>query len=809
MPLDDLQVCAVRGIRHTIQLSLNGRSALVMGDNGTGKTSIVRALQWALRGEHGPMQAAPATEEGFRGHVLEPQDKPFVRVCVTGGGSIEVRPGSVVANDAGAAYREACIRSNSFLLRRQLLEILESRPIDRFRFLESFLDVGQADQVWASLSARAEELTRQVEEVGVRAARLISSVAALLAPPPSDPIAGWDALATTLRDRARELGAAVGAAAGWAELVPAMDGLRQLAEPAALDARRVSLATAQEVAREMTETVSGGTAAAMLGLEAHRTALAATLTDATILDLLEHARRHFAAGAGSGRCPVCGNAVDRAALLGELERRLGRMRELEQVRAQLRDAASEWERRWGLFLGQCRRIAAGLGHRSLEEITGRPTPPPSASLLAQPQTADGASFLARLLVSDPVAIEGWMVALSRFLGDHVRAAQAQLPPASAAPQIRPLLAAFDRAVSEREHILGLESRTALGRRDAARLLSVAEAIRGARQDYARAKFDEIAEAVGRYYNAIHPPEAADEPTGPPTFALRRQREGTAFVRGSFNGAEVADPRWVYSDGHLDTVGICIFLALRRHAATDSRDPRLIVLDDIVLSIDLGHARRLILLLRDEFRDHQVLFLTHSELFAQWYERLVPNLARFRIASWTLEDGPQIGSYTNAIERLERAVSHETTPKVVGQAIQAAMDAWLHEARYVYQLAIPAQRGERYAMGDLWNALCSALRRAYRALGRNGDQELPMLARLADLPSIRNMLAAHENEFAQQFPLTAIRAVATDVLGLLRALYCTACCSYLEPVGDPRQPSLLQCRERHLCVLPVPRAGGRA
>ncbi len=62
--------------------------------------------------------------------------------------------------------------------------------------------------------------------------------------------------------------------------------------------------------------------------------------------------------------------------------------------------------------------------------------------------------------------------------------------------------------------------------------------------------------------------------------------------------------------------ICIFLALRRYRGGRKGDPRLLVLDDIIIiSIDLGHSRRLIELLRDEFGYHQILLPTHNGLFA--------------------------------------------------------------------------------------------------------------------------------------------------------------------------------------------------
>ncbi len=139
----------------------------------------------------------------------------------------------------------------------------------------------------------------------------------------------------------------------------------------------------------------------------------------------------------------------------------------------------------------------------------------------------------------------------------------------------------------------------IDRRGATTDLRITEAL--SRQDVAKETFDSIENQVAEYYFEIHPQGTPDDATGAPSIDVERHGKGTAFVRGRFYGREVKDPQWVYSDGHLDTVGICIFLALRRFRSEQPDDPRLMVLDDIVISIDLGHARRLITLLKTSSR----------------------------------------------------------------------------------------------------------------------------------------------------------------------------------------------------------------
>jgi predicted ATPase len=48
MKIQQVEIAGVRGIRSSITLPLEGRSLLLHGDNGTGKSSVERALRWAV-----------------------------------------------------------------------------------------------------------------------------------------------------------------------------------------------------------------------------------------------------------------------------------------------------------------------------------------------------------------------------------------------------------------------------------------------------------------------------------------------------------------------------------------------------------------------------------------------------------------------------------------------------------------------------------------------------------------------------------------------------------------------------------------
>jgi len=225
-----------------------------------------------------------------------------------------------------------------------------------------------------------------------------------------------------------------------------------------------------------------------------------------------------------------------------------------------------------------------------------------------------------------------------------------------------------------------------------------------------------------------------------------------------------------------------------------RDPHLMILDDVVLSVDLGHARRFLDLLRDEFSDHQVLMFTHNGLFFDWCIERLNGYDRVVIQRWTLETGPQLGDYLSAIERIKRSIQVETSPRILAQSVMNLMDEWLAEARFELRLSIQARRGEEYTLTDIWLQFSKKLRAAEneRTFGVWLGDTRRILEQLNDLPRLRNRLAAHENEFAHEFPLGAVRDTAALCVQLVEALYCSECRRFAQHLPSPDEPAIVSC-----------------
>jgi hypothetical protein len=96
------------------------------------------------------------------------------------------------------------------------------------------------------------------------------------------------------------------------------------------------------------------------------------------------------------------------------------------------------------------------------------------------------------------------------------------------------------------------------------------------------------------------------------------------------GVPLKPPSEFLNEARITAVGLCLYLAGMSQSIPPKRAdgttyPRLLVLDDVLLSLDMAHRLPLLELLRNRFQNWQILLLTHDRA---WYE-----IARQRLEGW--------------------------------------------------------------------------------------------------------------------------------------------------------------------------------
>jgi hypothetical protein len=119
----------------------------------------------------------------------------------------------------------------------------------------------------------------------------------------------------------------------------------------------------------------------------------------------------------------------------------------------------------------------------------------------------------------------------------------------------------------------------------------------------------------------------------------------------FYGRGLFPPGAYHSEGHQDAMGLCLYLALMKHTLGD--DFTFAVLDDVLMSIDAGHRREVCRLLREKFPTTQFVITTHDEAWRQYM--ISEGLVKFRRLH-TLFGGTLSSSLRNSPQSCARVLS---------------------------------------------------------------------------------------------------------------------------------------------------------
>jgi hypothetical protein len=107
----------------------------------------------------------------------------------------------------------------------------------------------------------------------------------------------------------------------------------------------------------------------------------------------------------------------------------------------------------------------------------------------------------------------------------------------------------------------------------------------------------------------------------------------------FYGRGFFPPGAYHSDGHQDGMGLCLYLALMDHLL--KRNFTLAVLDDVLISVDVGHRREVTKMLKNKFPHVQFIMTTHDKTWFQHMKNtgLVEQGSSVRFCKWDVDMGP--------------------------------------------------------------------------------------------------------------------------------------------------------------------------
>jgi recombinational DNA repair ATPase RecF len=704
--IDKLRIREFRGIKD-LTLEFKGANFAACGPNGTGKSGIVDAIEFALTGNISRLTGEGTGGLSVKAHGphVDSRDKPeaaavTLDVTIPSMGNKKARIHRTVkaANapviippdkDVVTAFDAVNLHPEFVLSRRELIRYVLSEPGQRSKEVQALLRLDEIEKLRQTLQKIANACARDLPGLD-RAGRdaidklttaldipQLSKTAVLDAVNPRRamlglaPLAGFD-VATSIRDGLGTSTTSTPVRVPKAQAAADLEGLRKALSELEAEPVRQSCATAEAMASDLAKDP-----AVVDGLSRE--------------DLLKSALNLYDGTA----CPVCDTKFDPktftdhlAGKLAHLEAVAMRRTALEDKIKPILDALHAAGTALSTMIGHAGQLSPKVDVKSLEDVRD--------TLRARYQQ------LNKLLPLDDT--------------------RSVLATASAIPNMETALAALDAAIAAIPEptsqdaardflVVGQE------RLETYRTARHAHATGIARAERAKKVFDvygavttaalekiykDVETAFTAYYRRIN---EEDEKA----FTAKLMPSiGKLGFDVDFYGRGHFPPGAYHSEGHQDGMGLCLYLALMNHLL--GKNFTFAVLDDVLMSVDAGHRRQVCALLKEEFPNTQFIFTTHDEIWLRHMksEGLIKGRGFAHFRTWTVDTGPT--------EWDDRDVWEEIEGHLARNDVRAAAALLRHHLEHFAKETCDRLRAKVEYRGDAQFALDDLLPNAMSALG---------------------------------------------------------------------------------------------
>jgi len=195
----------------------------------------------------------------------------------------------------------------------------------------------------------------------------------------------------------------------------------------------------------------------------------------------------------------------------------------------------------------------------------------------------------------------------------------------------------------------------------------------------------ISADVNDFYVCLHPDEGFDQ------LKLSSTQDRGLEFEFIYQGDPISPPGKLMSESHLNTLGLCFFLASVIHY---NHQCEFVVLDDVVSSVDANHRLALARLLRDEPRlnQRQYIILSHDMYWSDLLKRSFPNWVHKKITNWNYDAGISMEDEVSLREQVTLSFAHGD-PVDAGHKVRFLAEKIFKDISEYYRIPMPYCQGQ--------------------------------------------------------------------------------------------------------------------
>lgn len=313
-------------------------------------------------------------------------------------------------------------------------------------------------------------------------------------------------------------------------------------------------------------------------------------------------------------------------------------------------------------------------------------------------------------------------------------------------------------------------------------------------------YDSVKSRFVELYQQLH------EHDGEGSFLAKIEPKGAGVnFEVDFYGRGTHPPHALHSEGHQDSMGICLYLALVERLTEGIID--LVILDDVVMSVDADHRREFCHLIANSFPERQFLIATHDKTWANQLktEGVVDSKGTIEFYNWRVETGPQVSDEVDLWHRIEEDLVKNDVPSAATK-LRRGSEEFFAIVCDLFRARVPFKLSGRWDLGDfLYPAMgqySELLKKAKIAADSWSNEE--DVERLKELESIKKSIYSrlhaeqwavnanvHYNNWAN-FSINDFKPVVEAFQDLHSLFKCNKCDGLLRPISIGMEEVSVRC-----------------
>ncbi len=771
----NISINALRGIPE-LSLDLNGKNQVIRGDNGTGKSSLVDAIEFFFTGSISSLQGTQGLSlERHAPHVNFSPEQLKVSLSFDPGNINLSRTFNSYSNPPTTMHRYFAIaqKGTCILRRAQLLEFIISQPADRFRAISNIIGIQQLDSYELMLKGVRDHFSQLKDKQEIAVTTNSRNLKEILGTPVRTEEETTQALNVKLKQ----------------------NKLPKLSSFADIDHYSESLLKTVRTTQGATRTdlFQKITASAKIPLPQSDQVIQSVkkanqhirnLVDdqakksLALKNLLTHGQEIIKQW-DIDACPLCGQTIALSELSSSLHGRLLTIAALSEDSSKATMECSAVET---IIIGFKEQIShLESTSKQIPELHTETHKLQAIVKLISDflESIDSGKKFQKEIPTEPIPglFNGVQVLLAELSKKCLNLSEAE----KITEQERSLLDTITSIHGAQTHFANLK-KASDALKEAQKSWAIANYLYDTfvtvKKSKVQAVFNLIQHDIQNFYSILHPQD------GHTNIKLRQPpaRRASIEIKIDSFGQAGEDPRAFSSEGHLDSLGLCIFLAFVKKF---NQDCSLVVLDDIVTTIDAKHRNGICNLLAKEFSDKQLFITTHD---AYWLRQLrqfhrangLEGQYDYRdIDVWDLNAGPVLLPFKLNWEKIEDKI--RARDKTVATDGRIHLEWVLKQICEASESSVPFRQSGEYMIGDLLPAAKNRLMKLvaeeeFREQMKNAFQELESSAVCANLLS-------HDNVLSDDVKFEEISLFCGNVQNLYNLFTCPNCGNLLKYYRD--------------------------